>query len=201
MRVRRVRTKSRRRVWYPEIVTTECCGCLSIGSVLSRGRPLRARGYVRRRGNGQRRWGCRLRRRLQCCELGHEQSRPRRIWRNRGDCGGSQPDALVRKGGNGAPQRCTGLRGLCMMMSKRQHAARPQQPALSMRRVQCGYNTLLAAAPADVTAVAGPGMTPPSRPLANAAKNLKWLSARNLAASHAPDWPREAASRASTKRG
>ena len=46
--------------------------------------------------------------------------------------------------GNGAPQRCTGLRGLCMMMSKRQRAARPQQPALSMRRVQCGYNTLLA---------------------------------------------------------
>ena len=38
-------------------------------------------------------------------------------------------------------------------------------------------------------------------PLAKAEKNLKWLSARNFAASHVPAWPREAASRASTKRG
>ena len=55
LRVRRVRTKSRRRVWYPEIVTTKCCGCLSVGSVLPRRRSFRARGYVRRRGNSRRR--------------------------------------------------------------------------------------------------------------------------------------------------
>ena len=51
----------------------------------------------------------------------------------------------------------------------------------------------------EVTAIAGPDKTPPKMPLVKAEKNLKWLSARNFAATHVPARPQE--SRASTKRG